>query len=122
MFEFRLLVSAIMFVCLDMAYFKFFEYRFDKQVQDIQGSKIQINYLAVMVTYIFFIIGLNYFIIAPRRSITDAFLLGLVIYGVTDSTGWALFTKWPPMNVIMNTLWGGSVFALTTFIVKFLKL
>jgi len=121
MFDFRLLISAIVFVCLDFVYLNFFKDHFNKQVQDIQGSKININYLAALICYIFLIIGLNYFIIKPKRSISDAFLLGLVIYGTYETTNWAIFTKWSPLTVIMDTLWGGILFALTTTIVRILR-
>jgi uncharacterized membrane protein len=95
---------------------------FNKQVQAIQGTKIQFNLLAALICYIFLIYGLNYFIIKPKRSASDAFLLGLIIYGVYETTNWAIFTKWSPLSVIIDTLWGGILFALTTTIVRVLRL
>ena len=122
MFNYSLLVSAIVFVCLDAVYLNFMKNYFDKQVQSVQGTKIQFNLLAALICYIFLIYGLNYFIIKPKRSASDAFLLGLVIYGTYETTNWAIFTKWSPLTVIMDTLWGGILFALTTTIVQFLRL
>ena len=122
MFDFRLLISAIIFVCLDFGYMNLFKDHFNKQVQDVQGSKININYLAALICYIFLIMGLNYFIIKPKRSISDAFLLGLVIYGTYETTNWAIFTKWSVKTVIIDTLWGGTLFALTAFIVRSLSI
>jgi uncharacterized membrane protein len=95
---------------------------FNKQVQSVQGTKIQFNLLAALICYIFLIYGLNYFIIRPKRSASDAFLLGLIIYGVYETTNWAIFTKWSPLSVIIDTLWGGILFALTTTIIQFLRL
>jgi uncharacterized membrane protein len=122
MFDFRLLISAIVFVCFDFVYLNFFKDHFNKQVQDIQGSKININYLAALICYIFLIMGLNYFIIKPKRSISDAFLLGLVIYGTYETTNWAIFNKWSVKSVIIDTLWGGILFASTAFIVRSLSI
>jgi uncharacterized membrane protein len=121
MFDFRLLVSAIILVCLDAVYLNFFKGYFGKQVSRVQGSEMQLNYLAAIICYIFIIIGLNYFIIRPRRSVNDAFLLGIVIYGVYETTNWAIFKNWSPISVIMDTLWGGILFGLTTFIVRGFK-
>ena len=118
MFDFRLLVSAIVLVCLDMVYLKTFGNYFSKQVSQVQGSEIKPNYLAAIICYIFLIIGLNYFIIKPRRSVNDAFLFGIVIYGVYETTNWAIFKNWSVFSVILDTLWGGTLFALTTFIVN----
>jgi uncharacterized membrane protein len=72
-----------------------------------------------MIMGIFLILGLYYFIIKPNRSIKDAFLLGLVIYGVYEGTNYALFNNWSEYIVIIDTLWGGILFALTTFIIKY---
>jgi uncharacterized membrane protein len=122
MFDFRLLVSAIIFVCLDALYLNLFKNYFSKQVQNIQGSELKVNYLAAVICYIFLIIGLNYFIIRPHRSVNDAFLFGIVIYGVYETTNWAIFKNWSVLSVILDTLWGGILFALTTFIVKGFKM
>ena len=122
MFNYSLLVSAIVFVCLDAVYLNLMKGYYNKLVQDIQGTKIQFNLLAALICYIFLIYGLNYFIIRPRRTPSDAFLLGLIIYGVYETTNWAIFTKWSPLSVIMDTLWGGILFASTTTIVQFLRL
>jgi uncharacterized membrane protein len=122
MFNYSLLVSAIIFVCLDSVYLNYMKDYFNKQVQSIQGTKIQFNLLAALICYIFLIYGLNYFIIRPKRSASDAFLLGLIIYGVYETTNWAIFTKWSPLSVIIDTLWGGILFALTTTIIQFLRL
>ena len=122
MFDFRLLVSAIILVCLDAVYLNFFKGYFGKQVSRVQGSEMQLNYLAAIICYIFIIIGLNYFIIRPRRSVNDAFLFGIVIYGVYETTNWAIFKNWSVLSVILDTLWGGIAFALTTFIVNGFKI
>ena len=122
MFNYSLLVSAIIFVSLDSVYLNYMKDYFNKQVQSVQGTKIQFNLLAALICYIFLIYGLNYFIIRPRKSPSDAFLLGLIIYGVYETTNWAIFTKWSPLSVIIDTLWGGILFALTTTIIQFLRL
>jgi uncharacterized membrane protein len=101
-----------------MVYLKTFGNYFSKQVSQVQGSEIKPNYLAAIICYIFLIIGLNYFIIKPRRSVNDAFLFGIVIYGVYETTNWAIFKNWSVFSVILDTLWGGTLFALTTFIVN----
>jgi len=122
MFDFhkftKLLVSAIVFVVIDSIYLTSISNYFNNQIKLVQGSPIKMNFLATLLCYIFLIFGINYFIIKPNRSIQDAFLLGLVIYGVFETTSKALFSKWSWLTVIMDTLWGGILFALTTFIIK----
>jgi len=121
MFDFTILLSAIIFVLLDSVYLSFIKNYFDKQIYSIQGSKIKINFVGVMLCYLFLIVGLNYFIIKPKKSISDAFLLGLIIYGVYETTNYALLSKWSILTVIIDTLWGGILFASTAYIVNSIK-
>jgi uncharacterized membrane protein len=95
---------------------------FEKQIQDVQGSPLKINYMGAALCYVFLIIGINYFIIKPKKSVQDAFLLGLVIYGVYETTNYAIFKKWSLLTVFIDTLWGGILFALTTYIVNLFHL
>ena len=120
MFHFSLLVSAIIFVVIDFIYLNLIKSYFSNQIQRIQGSPIKINLLGLIICYIFLIYGLNYFIIKPRKSVNDAFLLGLVIYGVYETTNYALLKNWSIFTVILDTLWGGILFGLTTFLTQHL--
>ena len=122
MFDFTLLISAIVFVTLDYFYLNLIKSYFENQVQLVQGSPLKMNYLGAIICYIFLIFGINYFIIKPKRSIQDAFLLGLVIYGVFETTNVTLFSKWSWFTVLIDSLWGGTLFALTTYIVNLVRL
>ena len=121
MFNFLMLLSAIIFISLDFIYLQSIKDYFQKQVQSVQGSAMQVNYLGAALCYVFLIAGINYFIIKPNRSVKDAFLLGLVIYGVYETTNYALFKNWSIITVIIDTLWGGILFAITTYIVNMLR-
>jgi uncharacterized membrane protein len=121
MFDFTLLISAIVFVVLDYFYLNLAKNYFENQVQLVQGSPLKLNYLGAILCYIFLIFGINYFIIKPKRSIQDAFLLGLIIYAVFETTNVALFSKWSWFTVLIDSLWGGTLFALTTYIVNIIR-
>jgi uncharacterized membrane protein len=114
----KLIIVAIVFVVLDAIYLNLTKSFTQKHIRMIQGSTISMNMYALVACYIFLIGGLNYFIINKNASVTDAFLLGIFVYGVYETTNWAIFRLWPPFLVIMDTLWGGILFASTTYIVK----
>lgn len=115
---FIFLLSAIIFVVLDSIYLSLIKDYYSRQIQAVQGSPLKINFLGAIICYIFLIFGLNYFIIKDKRSIQDAFLFGLVIYAVFETTNLALFSKWSWMTVMIDSLWGGVLFALTTAIIR----
>jgi uncharacterized membrane protein len=121
MFDFLMLVSAIIFITTDFVYLNVIKDYFLNQIKLVQGSEPKVNFLGVALCYIFLIAGINYFIIKPRKSVNDAFLLGIVIYGVYETTNYALFKNWSMLTVIIDTLWGGLLFAFTTYIVNMLR-
>lgn len=113
----KALVSALGLVALDFAYLSVIKGHFERQIAAVQGSPLQVNVFGAVITYVFLIFGLNYFIIWPGRSAQDAFLLGLVVYGVYEFTNLALLSKWQLFTAVTDTLWGGTLFYLTTRIV-----
>jgi len=116
-----LLISAILFVCIDAIYLNLMKGYFNAQVKKIQGSPIQLNFVGALITYIFLIYGLNYFIISKNRSVNEAFLLGIVIYGVYEFTNLSLLKNWMILTTILDTTWGGVLFASTTYLVYKIK-
>jgi uncharacterized membrane protein len=121
MFDFLMLISAIVFITTDFVYLNVIKDYFLNQIKLVQGSEPKVNFLGVALCYIFLIAGINYFIIKPRKSVNDAFLLGIVIYGVYETTNYALLKNWSILTVIIDTLWGGLLFAFTTYVVNMLR-
>jgi len=117
-FDYTFLISAIMFVLIDFFYLNLIKGYFEKQIKQVQGESVKVNVWGVGLCYIFLIIGLNYFILKPKKNVYDAFLLGIVIYGVYETTNYALLKNWSIFTVFMDTLWGGILFALTTYIIQ----
>jgi uncharacterized membrane protein len=121
MFNFLMLISAIVFLSLDSIYLTLMGNYFKKQIQSVQGSELKMNLLGAAICYVFLIFGINYFIIKPNKSVNDAFLLGIVIYGVYETTNYALLKNWSVLTVFLDTLWGGILFAVTTYIVNLFR-
>ena len=121
MFNVLFLVSAIVFVVLDFIYLNAIQSYFNNQIKMVQGSPIQFNLLGAVLCYIILILGINYFIIQPRKSVGDAFLLGTFVYGVYETTNYTLLKNWALLTVFIDTLWGGVLFATTTYIVNLLR-
>ena len=121
MFNVLFLVSAIVFVVIDFIYLNLASSYFNNQIKMVQGSPIQFNLLGAVLCYIILILGINYFIIQPRKSVGDAFLLGTFVYGVYETTNYTLLKNWTLLTVFIDTLWGGVLFATTTYIVNLLR-
>lgn len=112
----KLIVATTAMLLLDGIYLTTVSNMYHEQVATIQRTAMNIKPIGVIACYLFLIVGLYYFILRESRTVFEAFLLGIVIYGVYDSTTYAVFKRWSPILAITDTLWGGILMATTTAI------
>ena len=110
-----LLLGSIM-LCIDAIYLHINRNMILPVFQSIQGSPITIRYGSAIACYLIMTFGLYYFIIREGKPTLEAFLLGLFVYGVYDTTTFAVFDKYTLEFTVMDMVWGGILFATTTFI------
>jgi uncharacterized membrane protein len=115
----ELIIASLAFLFLDGFFLWFQSSIFTNQLQLIQGSETKLKIFGVVFCYFFLLFALHYFILFPKKSILDAFLLGICIYGVYEGTTYATLNKWPLFLVFIDTLWGGILFAGSTWIGRF---
>ena len=111
-----LLISIIM-LALDAVYLTATRSIFGAVVAKIQRVAIQMRIEGAIVVYALLVFGLYKFIISERRPVKDAAILGLVIYGVFDFTNYAIFKNYDLATALMDTAWGTTLLALTTYLV-----
>ena len=116
-----ILKIVIVLLVLDLIFIKLMSGKFNKTILDVQKSEPKLRAFPAIICYIALVFGLYYFIIRTNETrenkIKNAFLLGLVIYTVFETTNYTFLDKWSPEVVIIDSLWGGILFALTTFLV-----
>jgi uncharacterized membrane protein len=112
-----LLVTTITILVLDSLYMTLNKSLFQHTVIHIQKTVIQPKLIGFILCYMVMILGLWYFILRRHRPVEEAFMLGIFVYGVFEFTNYAIFKKWPLEVVMMDTLWGGALYAATTMAV-----
>ena len=111
------IIKLSLIVLLLYAIFIFFSKNiFNNQIIKVQNSNLELNKIGAILAYIFVIFILYWFIIKDKKTIKDAFILGLCTYGIYEYTNFALLKNWNIETTIIDTLWGGTLFALSTFI------
>ncbi len=115
----ELAIITATFLILDGIYFTINNNFFKKTIQSVQKSPLKANYVGVVLAYVFLVAIEYYFVIMKNLKAKDAFLLGMGIYGVYEFTNLASFTNWPISLVIMDTIWGGVLFASATCMVLY---
>jgi uncharacterized membrane protein len=94
---------------------------FSKMVKGIQKEEMKLNVFGAIGSYILLILVIYKFIIVERKPVSDAFLLGLCIYGIFDFTNIAIFKNYKLVPALVDTVWGGILFyAVTWFTYKVL--
>ena len=114
----NILTLSIIFLLVDTVYLFLMKDKFNKIVKAVQNEGLKLNIIYTLACYVFLITSIFYFIIGKNASLQDAFFLGLFIYGVFETTNLAIFRKWDPIVATVDTIWGGILFTLTTYIYR----
>lgn len=112
----EILKLGVIILLLDSIYLNTTKSIFNKLVKKIQGENLEINMKGAIMSYTLIIFSLYYFIIKENKKPLDAFLLGLSIYGIFDATNIAIFKNYDSYIAYVDTIWGGILYALTTYL------
>jgi uncharacterized membrane protein len=129
-----LVVLAIIVLALDAVFLYTISDMFSRQIMLVQGTALKVNIPSAVICYVLIVLGLYYFvlrhIIVPNASsaaaaiqnmrlrdgMIAAFFLGVFVYGVYETTTLALLRNWSPMTAVIDTTWGGTLFALSAYL------
>jgi uncharacterized membrane protein len=112
----KLALIASLLLILDLTFLFIFKDFTLPIFKNIQKTDLKIRFASALACYIILVCGLYYFIIKKNAPIKDAFLLGVLINGVYETTNYAFFKDWSPLLVLIDTLWGGILLSTTTFL------
>jgi len=114
----QILLSGVTMILLDAVFLKVMSNFFSKLVKKIQKSDLKFRLTGAIICYFFMVLSINYFIISQNKSVFDAFILGLCIYGIYEATNYTIFDNWNIKALVIDTVWGGILYATTTYVVK----
>lgn len=121
-------VTIIFIIIFDLIWLTLQKPMYNSMVKKIQGKDISMRLISGIFAYLFMFIGLLYIIypiIAKEKNIaTPAYILslktaaifGLVVYGIYNTTNYAIFNDYSIRVAIKDTLWGTFVFFISTWL------
>ena len=120
----RLLLIILLFLFIDAIYFLSMGILMQsikmptltEQIELVQKSTFKPKVSSIILCYLVMSFGLYYFIIKDKKSPFNAFLLGFLIYSTYDLTNYSTLTDWKLSTTVIDSLWGGTIFALITWI------
>ena len=117
-----LLKALLTISILDYIYLKSSSNIFYKLISSIQTSPLKLRIYPTIMVYILIFLMWIVFIYNQKDKFTfkenifRGFLLGLFTYGIYDFTNHAIFKDWSMDIVLMDTIWGGILYSITTLI------
>ena len=122
------IASSIILLVLDFMWLGgFMAPRYGVMIKKIQGSPMNTNMMYAVFSYLLMIIGLQHFVlpnldfnnITVKDCLKYGFVFGLVVYGVYDFTAAAVIKNWDINLALIDVLWGGIVYFLSCYLLKF---
>ena len=110
-------LPMITYINKDM-YYSMFKKINNNQNMIINNNKI----ISAIIAYLLLAYSLYYFIIIKKSKLDDAFILGLIIYGIYNTTNYFTINNYSLEVSIKDTLWGGILFYLIIYIYNLLEL
>ena len=114
----NLFMITLIIGLLDFMYINLILKYFQNMILKIQKTPIKARLIPAILCYLVLIFSVYYFIILQNAPLINAFLLGLTIYSVYELTNYATIKDWNLKFVIADSIWGGILFFLTTFIYR----
>lgn len=104
---------------IDIIYLSSISSLFKQQVQKVQKSPLEMKLISTIMCYSLLTLGTYYGIVIKKLSVKEMFGLGIFVYGIYELTNHAILKNWEWKTVILDTLWGGILFASITYLYKY---
>lgn len=125
-FLLHFVIALVVFFAIDLVWLGLIAKNlYSKYLGFIMSDKV--NWLAALIFYALFIVGLLVFVIEPALQNPDyvqlalrAALFGLVTYATYDLTNLATLKDWPIQITIVDLIWGTTLSTLVSIISVFI--
>jgi uncharacterized membrane protein len=102
----NVLILTLTLFMLDMLWFQVsLKTLYIPMFQSINGTAGYIHIPTAILSWVLIALLINTF----AKSYRDAFLLGVLSYGIYNATNFATIKQWTVNTLIFDTLWGGTV-------------
>ena len=112
----KVLCISVIILLIDITFITLNKNMWEKDIQDIQGSPLNIRFNFGLIAYILIITGTCVFVLFSNKKTIEekmklGFIWGVITYGIFDFTNLSLFSKYKLKTAITDTIWGGVMIA-----------
>ena len=109
----QLFTAAVVLLLLDLPWLMVSAPYVQGMIQRIQGSPLRFAFLPAAIVYI----AMGYLLLQTKTPL-EAFYVGAATYAVYDFTNLATLKNYDVSFAVVDTLWGGILFALARFLLN----
>ena len=102
--------AVLLLILIDMPWLFLIGETAQKLIYRIQGSDLKLKYVPALAVYL----ALAYLVL-KTESPMEAFKVGAATYAVYDFTNLAMFKNYTLQFALMDTIWGGILFAMARY-------
>jgi uncharacterized membrane protein len=112
---YRFALAFVLLLLVDSVYLGIIGGPAIRMFEKIQGSRVAFNYAAAAIVYA----ALAYLVTLPAAgTVAGAAALGAATYAVYDFTNLAIFNNYTAKFALMDTAWGGALFAIVSTLLR----
>lgn len=113
-----LLRAAIVMIVLDLVWIRLVMMpRYVDMGRRIQGRDIVMRPLPGALAYALMVVGLKEFVVRPSRGrgevVRRGVLFGVVVHGVYNGTGMAVFDEWDASTALLDVVWATIMYTVS---------
>lgn len=106
-------IASLLIVLVDLPWLMVSAPYVGAMIQRIQGSPLTLLYLPAVIVYL----ALGYLVLQTKTPL-EAFYMGAATYAVYDFTNLATLKNYDLSFALVDSLWGGILFALVRFVLN----
>lgn len=121
------IIAIIIVLILDSIWIFLNKNMYNSLVLNIQGTPLKINVISAILAYILMFISLFAIVFPSIRAdstiknkailaLKHAGIVGLVIYGIFNTTNLAIFTNYSIKAALLDTCWGVFVYFMSVYL------
>ena len=119
-----LVIILVIFLVIDIPMITYINSTmYQIQFNRINNSPMNVNlrtYISAGICYLFLVFGIYYFAV-KQNSVSNGAILGLVIYGIYNTTNLATINNYGIKESIIDTVWGTILCTIITYVTIKLK-
>jgi uncharacterized membrane protein len=115
----EIIIIYILLFVLDQPYIQFLaKPMYQKMINTIQKEPLNVKIIGVIIAYMFMTLA---FYKIVNNSYSNAFFLGLSMYGVYNFVNYAVLNDYLLSSALIDTIWGSILYMITLYVYRKIK-